>query len=106
MVSGYDNIHWLFVGGPKHGETVWVKGNVKVTSVTAMEPLVPKGLSLPPGKSPLMMHKQFQYQGHDLVVDGYRYRIGALTWEDFKAIPKQEFGKYIEEVGLTPFSEY
>lgn len=106
MVSGYDNIQWLFVGGPKHGETVWVKGNVKVTSVAAMEPLVPKGLSLPPGKSHMMMHKQFQYQGHDLVVDGYRYRIGALSQEDFKAVPMEEFGKYIDEVGLTPFSEY
>lgn len=105
-VSGYDNIQWLFVGGPAHGELRWIKGNVKVTSMAVTEPLVPVGLDIPAGKHPLMMHKQIQYQGHDLVVDGYRYRIGAQTQEDFNTVPMDEFGKYIEEVGLTPYAQY
>lgn len=105
-VSGLDSIHWLFVGGPAHGETRWIKGNVSVTSMAVTEPMIPKGHSIPPGKHPMMMHKQIQYQGHDLVVDGYRYRIGAQTQEDFNTVPMDEFGKYIEEVGLTPYAQY
>lgn len=105
-VSGLDSIHWLFVGGPAHGETRWIKGNVMVTSMAVTEPLIPKGHSIPPGKHPMMMHKQIQYQGHDLVVDGYRYRIGALSKDDFKSIPLNEYGKYIDEVGLTPYAHY
>jgi hypothetical protein len=105
-VSGLDSIHWLFVGGPAHGETRWIKGNVSVISMPVTEPLIPKGHTIPPGKHPMMMHKQIQYQGHDLVVDGYRYRIGVQTQEDFNTVPMDEFGKYIEEVGLTPYAQY
>lgn len=105
-VSGLGSIHWLFVGGPVHGETRWIKGNVMVTSMAVTETLIPKGHSIPSGKYPMMMHKQIQYQGHDLVVGDYLYRIGAQTQEDFSIVPFDEYGKYIEEVGLTPYAQY
>ena len=104
-VSGLDSIHWLFVGGPAHGETRWIKGNVSVTSMWS-EPLIPKGHTIPPTKHPLVMHKHIEYQRYDLVVDGYRYRIGAMSKEDFNSVPFDEYGKYIDEVGLTPYAQY
>lgn len=105
-VSGLDSVHWLLVGGPKHGETLWVKANPTSIAVHEAGPLIPKGHALPPGKHPMMMVKSLAYQGYDIVVDGYRYRIGAMSQEDFNSVPFDEYGKYIEEVGLTPYAQY
>lgn len=102
LSAGY---HWLLVGGPRHGETFWTKDDAKILKLETISPLIPKGVSSE-GKSPMLMATYTVYHAHVLVANGARYRIGAQSEKDFNSIPFNEFEKYIEEVGLTPYDHH
>lgn len=59
------NIQWLFVGGPAHGKTVWVKAGNSVRWADDDG-------------------KEHKYRGHDYRLDGKFYRVGARSVEDIQ----------------------
>ena len=70
-------LQWLLIGGPRHGEVVWVKG----------------------GHSLIFEHdgQRLSYQGSDFLSSGRMYRIGVL---DFSAVKNDEVSRLIQKTKL------
>lgn len=76
------NVHWLFVGGPADGRTLWVEAG--------------KSIRIAVGDDD---RKYFDYRGHDYVYNGRIYRIGAIDPADL--VPSK-VTDLIQSTGLEP----